>query len=39
MAAAKHHMLREIFEQPAAVEKTAEAARADAANESFYGLS
>src|SRR4051794_11757746 len=35
----KHHMLREIFEQPAAVKKTAEAARVDVATQSFYGLS
>src|SRR3954453_8792322 len=35
----KHHMLREIFEQPAAVKKTAEAARGDVATQAFYGLS
>jgi len=37
--APKHHMLREIFEQPTAVKKTAEAARVDVAKQSFYGLS
>ncbi|MFL6301703.1 MAG: isomerizing glutamine--fructose-6-phosphate transaminase [Terriglobales bacterium] len=39
MPAPKHHMLREIFEQPAAVQKTAEAARSAIASESFYGVS
>jgi glutamine---fructose-6-phosphate transaminase (isomerizing) len=34
----KHHMLREIFEQPAAVKQTAEAAQSDAPAASFYGL-
>ena len=36
MAQFKHHMLREIFEQPAAVLRTFEAAQMDAANCSFY---
>jgi glutamine---fructose-6-phosphate transaminase (isomerizing) len=36
MAAPKHHMLREIFEQPAAVLRTFEAAQMDSANCSLY---
>jgi glucosamine--fructose-6-phosphate aminotransferase (isomerizing) len=39
MPLAKHHMLREIFEQPVAVEHTAAAAQSDAPARSFYGLS
>jgi glucosamine--fructose-6-phosphate aminotransferase (isomerizing) len=39
MAQTKHHMLREIFEQPAAVKHTADAVQSDARSASFYGLS
>src|SRR3954469_15398335 len=35
----KHHMMEEIFEQPAAVLRTIQAAQSDAANGSFYQLS
>jgi glucosamine--fructose-6-phosphate aminotransferase (isomerizing) len=35
----KHHMLREIFEQPAAVRDTAQAGQSDASSRSFYQLS
>src|SRR4051812_28672113 len=39
MARFKHHMMEEIFEQPAAVLRTIQAAQSDAANGSFYQLS
>jgi glucosamine--fructose-6-phosphate aminotransferase (isomerizing) len=39
MASPKHNMLREIFEQPEAVQQTAEAASADVSSQSFYGVS